>query len=1213
MVKRNKAGLGSQNSAEFPDNTQNLITAARLRNYHADQADSFANVANVTAGTGRILMTGAVDTELADSSIVEGTTEVDFDKAVAFRPFINIGSSQIKVLGELVYLETSISNRAFSPMGAPFTTLGTANPMYVKLDAVEQLPAGANQAVRDETLQILAGQNMSFTQVGAAGTSHITRQFVIDLTQGGDVRLEIFVGTDDTGRKIVDQEFTGLSVGENTLIFETFPYINPSFTYFIRYTAITTVTIRGTTISTVFVPYSISSGWPFSEVRVLTDDDGAHIANLLEALSGDDRLDFNALRNTPSAGTAFLTATAIPVDVQVTSGVWEPATFSGVHLLYDSSQVTGDITSINASSSITFGADTFFAISNLDTEARTFTLDASLPAFSGFGSDRSFTLPARTTTLFFHDISSIAPVANYNVGEGGSDHPVIVARDTPSLSSLAQIAAASVGTNSGLWVVAADQLSANESVIDSSIQVRALRDGLLDANGIPIPTTATQKSGIILTAGTIVRVFSSTDLRVVITPTTATGARFPDLPTSGTLLHINTQALYNTHRNRTTVFTNSLATEVRLFQVQSPSAESIIIGFDDVFCFRNDGTGTLSIRTFQTGTTFSGGAETIALATGESLCISPVAPTAPQTGLFEVLQRGQLAGITTQGVIATDWYRDSINAVAANRPVRLYREKELTDGIVREHIKTATASNNPVTLRFQSRNVQDDIAWIQWWATFQPLQPLGTSVAEVEGNVAARLSTISSSINNGYDFEFLDPGVQFGVTSITFISGNTYRVNLPSALPTYIAVNDTLTISGAANAQNNGDFAVDAIAGDRLAFDITISPNNGASSNEGVGALVFRTIFADAVLVSHTLRQTNFNLYTDLARTVLLTTIPTEWFDITTTPAPANNVVAIGYNTDISITPTFIALQDDAGDFFLAKGGPRGSISFFDNRTSYNSGTNTLPTVTENIVIDTLGIATFLLPVLPDELPAGDTMRFRLHADSAIASTNDVRVVVGKTGDILTFDEGVSEITVLPGNYIDIEFYNDGNNSGVRFASPVQRSRTAAPTLTTPETMDTAQINPLPVSPIFVIVAQDEDPNENFIDADATNRRINLNANGDYTFDVAVTIQFSGTEPTSAFLFATASLVVITNRSAVDTEQSAFKDTISLEMERGGLSGAGAPKPQHTLSTRFDWQGRSGDHVRFVLRLDQIPAGFTAADFEVRDFSWSAAVQLGLN
>ena len=1214
MAKLTKTDLATQKNTRFADNTAGEITAARLRNHLTDIEDSMANISAI--GDGQHVMGSAVDGVLQPSSISEDDTEIAIEKPAVFVPRVGIGSSELRVLGELVYFATGVTSRTFTPAGAPFDSNGTGNLMYVKLDAVEQLPASANQTIRDETLALSAGQSMSFVQPGGAGTNHISRQFVIDLTQAGSVRLEIFAGTDATGRRLVDQVFTGLTVGENTLQFESYPYINPAITYFIRYTAVTPITIRGTTIATVFVPYSVTSGWPYSEVRVLTDEDGAYVADLLEALTGNDRLDYNALRNLPASGAAALTSTNISVDAAVTSGVWNPPSFNGTHLILDSGEVTGGVSSINAPSGTVFGNDTFFAISNLDTGSRDFTLDATVLPFSGLASGRTFSLPGRTTTFFYSDVGSPAPIANFSTGAAGSAQAIVVARDTPTLSVLGEIASASRNSNSGFWLVADDQIAANESGIDSSIQVRALTPNLLDADGGVLSQTAVAKSGVRLQAGSQVRVFSATDLRVVSTPERRRNAeRYPDLPVSAQI-HITTQVQYNIYRNRTMVLTGSFVgqtVEFRLFSLQN-AADAAFINRNDVFCFRNDSQGTFEIRTFQVGTTFSSNNNTdINLAPGQLLCITP----APSGAVFTVLEFGQATTLaeTESPIILNEWYKDEINAIASDNPLRMHNRSVVADGIVRNHIKTSSFASNPVSLRFQQRNIQDDIAWVQWWSTFQAIQPLGTSVQEIEANLPSRISAIETTINNGYDFEFNDPGVFLGITSISHISGNTYRVNLGAALPDYIAVNDTLTISGVALAAFNADWAVDLIAGDRLAFDITRTPNNGATDDQGVGGLVSRTIYADAVLVSHLLRQVNFDLYTNSARTIPLSAIPADWFDIETQPVPANNVLSIGYNTDIETTGAFAAFQDDAGDFFLAKGGPRGTITFFDNRTVYNNGfitKNRLPVTAENIVIDTSGVARFILPEFPDELAVSEIRRYRIFTDQSVVSTNDVEVFVGEDGNELTFDEGISSITILPSNYIDLELYNDGVRNGVRLASPIQRTRIAAPTLSaTP--LSTAQIDPLPISVVNVITAQDEDPNEDFIDVDTTNRRLILRADADYNFEASVTVQYGGTEPTSAFLFGTLSLVPITNRSASDTVQTSFRDVVSLEMERGGLTGAAAPKPQHTLRTRFDWQGQANDTVRFRLSLDQVPAGFSAADFEVLDFTWTATVQLGLN
>lgn len=285
MVQKSLADLATQNTTLFPDNNTEEISPLDLRTYNTDFRDSILARGDGTLTDQTVPMVSADGQTVTDSSISETGTEVSVAKAAVFQPFVNIGASRLNVLGELLYFSTGLSSRSFTPLGAPFTTSGTDNPMYVKLGAVEELPETAQQRVQDETLEILGGNTMSFSQVGGAGTNHISRQFVVNAATTGSVRLEIFIGTDATGRKIVDQTFS-LSVGDNTLVFETFPLITPSFTYFIQYTAISTVTLRGSTISSVFIPYNVTSGWPFSEVRVLTNDDGTHIGTLLAALNG---------------------------------------------------------------------------------------------------------------------------------------------------------------------------------------------------------------------------------------------------------------------------------------------------------------------------------------------------------------------------------------------------------------------------------------------------------------------------------------------------------------------------------------------------------------------------------------------------------------------------------------------------------------------------------------------------------------------------------------------------------------------------------------------------------------------------------------------------------------------------------------------------------------------------------------------------------------
>lgn len=409
MAQRDKASFTSQIASAFADNTSGAITAAIVRGYLTDQNDSYANVTSTT-GAGQVLVSTATDGVLEPSSITEGATEVDIDKPCVFRPIVNIGSTSLRVLGDLTYQS---STRDFAPVNTPFDTNGTSNPMYVKLGAVEVLPAGANQTDRSETLALTAGQSMTFVQPGATGAQHISRQFVIDLAVAGDVRLEIFVGTDATGRKIVDQRFTGLTTGENTLVFETFPRITPTTNYFIRYTAITNVTIRGATISTVFVPYNVTSGWPYSEVRILSEEDGAFIADLLEALTGDDRLDYNALKNLPGIPQAAPSITAFSIQGQ-SATVDAPFTLSGNQtfefVVENPANVQGNLTLLQETTQLSNLVDptetsvgaTVTSVTLNAGESVTFTLEGTSALSGNPTFQRKFTITARTAQDFVY-------------------------------------------------------------------------------------------------------------------------------------------------------------------------------------------------------------------------------------------------------------------------------------------------------------------------------------------------------------------------------------------------------------------------------------------------------------------------------------------------------------------------------------------------------------------------------------------------------------------------------------------------------------------------------------------------------------------------------------------------------------------------------------------------------------------------------------------
>lgn len=882
----------------------------------------------------------------------------------------------------------------------------------------------------------------------------------------------------------------------------------------------------------------------------------------------------------------------------------------GVDLTSDIHLFGANTTSITILDGTTFVNNRKFMIVAQGTGDITFNLATSGFTFAGQGSGTTYTIAGESAVVFYVLSGVLYPVSDVGAGGGAvgtQDHPVIVARDTPPLATLASIANASINDNSGFWLVAADQIQTTEDTVDTSIQIRALRGDLLDANGVGISTTAVQKRTVRLAAGTQVRVFSSTDLRVISTPSMSQTASYPDIAASGVLLHINSQALYNTYSNRTLVVTGSLNFEVRLFQVQFPSTEGIVVSFDDIFSFRNDGTANVTVRTFQSGTVFTGGVDQIVLSPGQLLRVRPRVSTVAQTGLFEVVQQGQSTQLIAEPIpVASEWYKDETDSLATENPVRLRNRYEVTDGIVRDHIRTASFSNNPISLIFQRKNYQDDIAWIEFFSALGfAVPPLGSSLSAILINIAASLAWIESNIGVGTDFEFDAPEGTDSVASIGFVSGNTVRYTLDNVVPSLVTLNHEIRISGATNAVHNGTFAVTFIDAPSNIIHVTnLAVSDGTLDEPTTAAVINVPIYCDIVVKSDSIRQVNFNAYEDVARTSLVTVNP-NWFN----PDYTGNesVLAIGYNTDVVVTPPSLAFEDDDGQFFQVPSGPRGNTTYFDNVTPNYVNQRFLPLNFENIHIRTDGTADFYLNIHPDDLPVGERRRYRIFSDLA-NDNDDVDVRVGQPGALVTFDEGLDSVSLLNGTNQTIEILNNGTSSHVRLGEPFEKFIPSA----TSTSVVTPSQGPLAMSVIEIVAAESQDPNRDFYNI--TNNRIVCRGRFRYIFTYRVKLRFDGAEDTG-LSFVTANLVPTRTRSAVTTDitRETGNSTVSILFIRNGNSADDNTKPEYTLTGNLSYFAEVNDEIGWELRFGTFPAGYSVSDLRQIERQYTITVKGGID
>lgn len=878
------------------------------------------------------------------------------------------------------------------------------------------------------------------------------------------------------------------------------------------------------------------------------------------------------------------------------------------------------ITGFDLLAGTTLSNNRLFGIANQSSSQVEFDISATVYTFGGNGSGNAYNISANSSIVFYVNSNVIYPLTSMSVAVGSEDHPIIVTRDTPSLTQLATIADESLNDNSGFWLVANDQIQSVEDNVDASIQIRALKSGLLTADNTQISTSAVQKNTIRLQAGTQVRVFSSTDLRVISTPTVReSAARYPDLSNLGLspLNLVGNQGAYNLHRNRTTILTDSGTTSTSTWEVRLPSlqnaADLAYLNRNDVFGFRNDRTDSLvlRVRTFQLGASFTNGFSQIDISPGQSLYVSP----APSGAVWEILQFGQSTDISLETIsINTDWYRDGTDATAVDNYLRLHHRRNIVSGDIRNHIVNVDAGNNPVSVRFQSRNLQDDIAWVNWWSVFDgAVPPVGIQDVEtISREVENALVYIENNINNGYDFEFIDPILGFvAISSITYLSGDTYRVNISPALPAHIVVNDSIEISGSVHAQNNGTHDIVSIAGDRLAFDIDIPGNNGALSNDGPGAILTRNIYADAVLVSHGLRQVNFDLYKEPARTILITSFPIGWFD--TDLGSGTTLFAIGYNNDIETISSQIAIQDDTEQFFLTKGGPRRSIFTLDNTGGSYENVRTLPINFEDIEIRTSGTVDLLLPEYPDQLDLGESRRYFLHSNP-LNDDDDVQIYVGDSvADSIQSDEGLDSLDIKDGAFAEIELYRTSVRSGWRVMSPINRTVTSGVVFGTPQVADEAQINPLPVTLINILVAQSEDPNFKFFNF--LNNTLILQATADYDFRLSIRVIYTGPAQTG-ILFVPVSIVTRITPSGGSAADVPRLSVNSQDLLLANYTAQDATTVQSSATLDVDivdYQGISGDVVEWRLEFGSFPPGVSLANFSVQDFVYTFTSKLRLD
>ncbi len=334
MVQRDIPVIIANTTAAIPDNTTELVSPADVRTAILDTLDSLMARGTETFTQNRFVVVGSDGQTLAEASMEEMAEALAFNKSCVFLPSeIRIGDAGIRFADPVVSFHSDRTNRDFLAVGVPYTLAGSGDPMQVSLAASEEMPATAQQTATDTTLALSAGDTFDFVQTGGAGVDHILSSFITRVSVAGTVNIKLFVGANDTGANVLNMDYDATTSDTAFPVNSLARYVDGQ-SYFVRITAVTDVTLVGTGAGSNFRPYSISSGWPYGEIRGLNEN---NVVGILEEKTGDDRLDASAIKNLPASGAS--TAAEVSVSSAAFTGILNTA--SNVQVALNRLDATG--------------------------------------------------------------------------------------------------------------------------------------------------------------------------------------------------------------------------------------------------------------------------------------------------------------------------------------------------------------------------------------------------------------------------------------------------------------------------------------------------------------------------------------------------------------------------------------------------------------------------------------------------------------------------------------------------------------------------------------------------------------------------------------------------------------------------------------------------------------------------------------------------------
>ena len=558
--------------------------------------------------------------------------------------------------------------------------------------------------------------------------------------------------------------------------------------------------------------------------------------------------------------------------------------------------------------------------------------------------------------------------------------------------------------------------------------------------------------------------------------------------------------------------------------------------------------------------------------------------------------------------------------------------QRVSDNVL-DHVTESTLSSNTLTVIFD-----DYRALLEFWGAYDSAMPAIVSNENGDNTDSASIyflqQVVAASQALAPKLPVRNPTVadEATMTGISFHSAGQVQVGYTdnSGFEAGTVVGGYVSIAGTGTVHDGiweiAPGGLDESANTVIFLNPAINDNsNDVSGPAGTITNVFFLWKSDVFIDTGTIYRVMFDIYAadDVNTAYPSGAIQSSWFNADYDPAANPNTPPIYIHSyqEVRDRPSAMRvngrnIQPQDGSIRVTQSGgsvidryypnQRQDVLYIDNTaaaSNYQLHRN-MSINNPTIVVNTDANSINYIPN-PTTFTSDQTQVFTIISDPD-NDNDDVQVGIGSQGNVRRFDNGPLAYNIAAGEALQVMVWraNDGEETGARVISPVNRSGGTSPTSlidTSATTFTSASLNPVPVAGNEFDQGQDQDPGNTVfviggISGSASENGFQMRALGRYRLVYYMDFLFNGTQPPN-FQTATVSLTPFLGT----TELLARRQSADLSLVRPGGTGNG----RVTIRMELEYLNQTVDQtLRVKADVADLPTGITFSSIQYQRRAW---------